>query len=148
MAPPEETLSPADPVSPMGPAENAEDGASQNTGAAPPLPGPAHIAQAFYGGPGKSREKNPAPKDPPPARTGQEPEQGPAQITEELKYVGRIRDAENRERLYIKDARTGDLIAVDAEGTNEGKYRLLENTPDTLILAAENLVYLLKKEHP
>jgi hypothetical protein len=153
--PPEEKLSPAKLVSPVTPVENAGDGVAPNTGAGgPPFPGPASLARAFYGGPGKNGGENPGPKDPSPAQDeGEAPLSGPEpgtkpQATEALKYVGRIRDGENRERLYIKDARTGDLITVETEGTNEGKYRLLENTPDTLVLAADDLVYLIKKEQP
>jgi hypothetical protein len=147
---------------------NAETGAAPNTGAAgPPSPSPASLARAFYGG--KSGAREAAPQSPAPAG-GNAPlsEPGPAEVsppenlpgqTQEraqerthipgtLRYVGRIRDGENRERFYIKDPRTGELITVEAENAKEGAYRLLENTPDTLVFAAGDLVYRIQKEQP
>jgi hypothetical protein len=140
--------------------ELREEQVEGGEGAAGPPPAPSILAGAFFAFPAKpgversGRAAGPqaaigAPQGSAPpgeTRDAAEPWDRTSPPEQRLKYIGLIRDADDRELLYIKDTETGSVIGIGTGESSGGIYRVLTNTPELLILQADNLVYEIEKE--
>lgn len=63
-----------------------------------------------------------------------------------LKKLGIIRDDNNTMRLYFKDLRTGSLIRVRTDGTEENGYRLTSTANGTAAIEMPEGLFLLTGE--
>jgi hypothetical protein len=67
-------------------------------------------------------------------------------IEDRLKSLGLIRDADNIERLYIKNIDTDAIMAVRTDGNPEGGNYLVSVLEDLYVLNLDGVLYKLRRE--
>lgn len=60
-----------------------------------------------------------------------------------LKVIGHINDERGIERLYLKNGKTGQLIKIRLDMTEENGVRLIDKTKDTMTISIDNVLYSL-----
>lgn len=65
----------------------------------------------------------------------------PASADSWLKFLGIVSDEQNRERIYFKDSKTGNVLKVRLDGIVEDGIALVESSPLIYVIKINGTVY-------